>query len=166
MARSTTARRQSPAAEQQSATGIDLGWLGGTVGFHLRTAQEAAFRAFANRVGDPKARPWHFAILALIDGNPGLTQAALARSLRRDTSTLTPALDELCSRGFVVRQRVPHNRRSYALSLTSDGKKAMRELMTSAVGHERELDRLVGREARAEFIRTLQRIAAGLGSDD
>ena len=166
MARSSAARRQSPVAEQQTAAGIDLGWLGGTVGFHLRTAQEAAFRAFARRVGDPSARPWHFEILALIDGNPGLTQAALARALRRDTSSLTPALDELCSRGLVIRQRVAHNRRSYALSLTSDGKKAMRELMASAVEHERELDRLVGREIRTEFIRTLKRIAAGLAQED
>jgi DNA-binding MarR family transcriptional regulator len=155
-----------PAAGQRAPADIDLGWLGGTVGFYLRTAQEAAFHAFARRVGDARARPWRFAILALIDGNPGLTQAALARALRRDTSSLTPVLDELCNRGHVIRQRVEHNRRSYALSLSPEGKKAMRDLMVSAIDHERELDRLVGRENRAEFVRTLQRIAAGLGSDD
>jgi DNA-binding MarR family transcriptional regulator len=166
MARSSTAKRQAPATGQRAPGAVDLGWLGGTVGFHLRTAQEAAFRAFARRAGSASARPWRFAILALIDSNPGLTQVALARALRRDTSSLTSALDDLCRSGFVVRQRVEDNRRSYALTLTPDGRRAMRELMESAAEHEREMDRLVGRENRAEFIRTLQRIAAGLESDD
>ena len=50
---------------------IDLGWLGGTVGFYLRTAQEAAFPAFARIATGVDARPWRFAVLALIDANPG-----------------------------------------------------------------------------------------------
>jgi DNA-binding MarR family transcriptional regulator len=166
MARSSAARRHELVAKPQTQADIDLGWLGGTVGFYLRTAQEAAFHAFARRVGDSGARPWRFAILSLIDANPGLTQAALARALRRDTSSLTPVLDELSNRGLVTRERVAHNRRSYALNISAEGKKAMRELMASAVDHERELDRLVGREQRAEFIRTLQRIATGLASGD
>jgi DNA-binding MarR family transcriptional regulator len=102
----------------------------------------------------------------LIDGNPGLTQAALASALRRDTSSLTPVLDDLSRRGLVVRQRVEDNRRSYALTITPEGRRTMRELMEIAAEHEREVDRLVGRENRAEFIRTLQRIAAGLETDN
>jgi len=166
MVRSSAAKRREPVAKPQTENDVDLGWLGGTVGFYLRTAQEAAFHAFARRVGDSRARPWRFAILALIDANPGLSQAALARALRRDTSSLTPVLDELCDRGLVIRERVAHNRRSYALNVSPEGKKAMRDLMASAVDHERELDRLVGREHRAEFIRTLQRIATGLTPGD
>jgi DNA-binding MarR family transcriptional regulator len=165
MARSSTVKRHASASGHRAPGGIDLGWLGGTVGFYLRTAQEAAFHAFARRAGNASARPWRFAILALIDVNPGLTQAALAGALRRDTSSLTPALDDLCRRGFVIRQRVEDNRRSYSLTLTPEGRRAMRELMEAAAEHERELDRFVGRENRADFIRTLRRIAAGLASD-
>jgi DNA-binding MarR family transcriptional regulator len=165
MARSVTARRQVPATEQRAADDIDLGWLGSTVGFYLRTAQEAAFHAYAQRAGNAGAQPWRFAILSLIDVNPGLTQAALAHALRRDTSSLTPALDDLSRRGLVIRERVEDNRRSYSLTLTPQGRRAMRELMKIAAEHEREVDRLVGRDNRAEFIRTLQRIAAGLAPD-
>jgi DNA-binding MarR family transcriptional regulator len=166
MARSSAVKRRAPTIGQRTFGGVDLGWLGGTVGFHLRTAQEAAFQAFARRAGDASARPWRFAVLALIDGNPGLTQAALASALRRDTSSLTPVLDDLSRRGLVVRQRVEDNRRSYALTITPEGRRTMRELMEIAAEHEREVDRLVGRENRAEFIRTLQRIAAGLETDN
>jgi DNA-binding MarR family transcriptional regulator len=165
MGRSATARRQAPATEP-AAGDIDLGWLGSTVGFYLRTAQEAAFHAYARRAGNAAARPWRFAILALIDANPGLTQGALARALRRDTSSLTPALDDLCRRKFVIRERVEDNRRSYSLTLTPEGRRAMRELQKIAAEHEREMDRLVGRDNRAAFVRTLQRIASGMSPDD
>jgi DNA-binding MarR family transcriptional regulator len=160
------ARRKAGAAVAETEGPIKLGFLDGAVGFHLRTAHEAAFRSFLKRVGASNAYPWRFAILVLIDANPGLTQVALARATRRDTSSLTPALDELCAGGLVTRIRQARDRRSYALKLTPLGKKAMQRLKASAAAHERELDRLVGSEQRGEFIRTLQRISAGLAVDD
>ncbi len=145
---------------------IDVGWLGGTVGFHLRTAAEAAFQAYARRVDGIDASPWRFATLALIDANPGLTQGDLAAAIRRKTSSLTPVLDDLCRLGYVIRQRVARDRRSYSLTLTPAGRTVMAELMASAVAHERQLDRLVGRAERAAFIQPLQRLIAGLARDD
>jgi DNA-binding MarR family transcriptional regulator len=157
------ARKRRPATADPALPGrIALGWLGGTVGYHLRTAQEAAFNAFARRANDADARPWRFAILALIDANPGVMQGGLAAAIHRKTSTLTPALNELVRRGYVDRKRVKTDQRAYALSLTPRGRAAMRELKASAVAHEREVDRLVGPENRAAFIRILRRIADGL----
>ncbi len=160
------ARKRAAVAAPDVEAAIDLGFLGDAVGFYLRTAHEAAFRALLKRVGDSNTPPWRFAILALIDANPGLTQVALARATRRDTSSLTPALDDLCDRGLVTRIRQVHDRRSYALKLTPLGKKALRPLKAVAEAHERELDRLVGREQRAQFIQALKRIASGLEVDD
>ena len=163
--RSRTARKSAAASD--IGHDIDLGFLSDAVGFYLRTAHEAAFRAFLKRVGDSNTPPpWRMAILVLIDANPGLTQVALARATRRDTSSLTPALDDLCQRGLVTRIRQVSDRRSYALKLTPLGKKAMRQLKASAEAHERELDRLVGKEQRVQFIQTLKRIAAGLTTED
>jgi len=157
------ARKSTPVSADSALAGqINLGWLGGTVGYFLRTAQEAAFDAFARRADRAVARPWRFAILALIDANPGVTQGDLAAALRRNTSTLTPALNELVRRGYVKRKRLKTDQRAYALSLTPRGHEAMLELKASAVEHEREVDRLVGPENRAEFIRILRRIAEGL----
>src|SRR5215510_12949983 len=87
--------KTAPVHEPAAAREIDLGWLGGTVGFYLRTAQEAAFQAFARKANTADGKPWRFAVLALIDANPGLTQGDLAAALRRNTSSLTPVLDEL-----------------------------------------------------------------------
>jgi len=147
---------------QPEAREISLGWLGSTVGFHLRTAQEAAFQAFAGRARDADARPWRFAILLLIDANPDVTQGELAAAVRRNTSSLTPALGELVRLGYVVRRRSAADRRNYALRLTVKGRKAMLQLKQSAVNHEREVDRLIGPADRAALIETLQRIRDGL----
>lgn len=154
------AERDDPAAAGPGQ--VKLGWLGGTVGYYLRTAQEAAFEAFARRANGADARPWRFAILALIDANPGITQGDLAAAIRRKTSSLTPSLDQLVRQGCVIRARAQADRRAYALTLTAKGKASMQALLASAVEHERDLDRLVGRENRADFIRILRRIAEGL----
>ena len=144
---------------------IDVGWLGGTVGFYLRTAQEAAFQAFSRRANGAEARPWRFAVLALIDANPGLTQGELAAAIRRNTSSLTPVLDDLCRQGYVSRQRLESDRRTYTLTLTPKGSAARIKLMASAIEHEREVDRIVGAN-RAQFIRILKSLATALTRDE
>ena len=160
--RSATKLKSVPQQEPALAKDIDFGWLGGTVGLHLRLAQEAAFQAYARRTTGIDASPWRFAVLYLIDANPGLTQGDLAAAIRRNTSSLTPVLDDLCRLGYVVRERLLSDRRAYTLTLTPAGQAVMAELMASAVTHERELDRLVGRSNRSELLRTLKRVIAGL----
>lgn len=150
----------SPPVRQQVA----LGWLGDTVGYHLRIAQEAAFQAFARRANNADARPWLFAILALIDSNPGITQGDLAGAIGRKTSTMTPALTELVRRNYVTRKRLKADRRTYALTLTSQGHEAMLKLRAAAIEHERELDHLVGLKNRSDLVRVLKRIADGLAT--
>ena len=163
MARRSAPRLKTvPQSEPAPTKDIDFGWLGGTVGLHLRLAQEAAFQAYARRTTGIDASPWRFAVLYLIDANPGLTQGDLAAAIRRNTSSLTPVLDDLCRLGYVVRERLLSDRRSYTLTLTPAGQAVMAELMASAITHERELDRLVGRSNRTELLRTLKRVIAGL----
>ena len=161
MAKSLKARRaktEPPVAE----AALQLGPLAGFIGFHLRLAQEASFQGFARRVRDFELRPGRFAVLALIAQNPGISQTALGRAAGRDKSTLTPALNDLVRRALVKRRRPAEDRRSYALSLTPKGEKLLAELFQHARAHDRELDAIVGMEGKAEFIRTLRRIAMAL----
>src|SRR5262245_16401193 len=165
MARRSARKAKLAVAKADASKPINLGWLGGTVGFYLRTAQEAAFQAYARRANGADARPWRFAVLALIDANPGLTQGELAAAIRRNTSSLTPVLDDLCRQGYVSRQRLASDRRAYVLKLTPKGNAARLKLMASAIEHEREVDRLVG-ASRAQFIRILQGLAVALSQDE
>lgn len=103
-------------------------------------------------------------MLALIDANSGLTQGELAAALRRNTSSLTPVLDDLCRQGYVTRERLESDRRTYTLKLTPKGKAAEAKLLASAMAHERDIDRIVGVH-RAQFVRILKSLAATLAQN-
>lgn len=163
MSAKTSKKRTTSGAE--TPPHLNLGWLGGTIGFNLRIAQEASVRTYLRSVADSGTLQWRFAILALINENPGLTQAALGKAIKRDTSSLTPALDDLCNRGLVTRIRPEHDRRSYELRLTARGKTTMEQLKTKVQAHEEELDRLITKEQRTRLIETLRQIAAGISSE-
>jgi DNA-binding MarR family transcriptional regulator len=141
---------------------VRLGPLENFIGFHLRLAQEASFRAFARRVGDRRLRPSRFAIMALIAENPGITQTALSQASARDKSTLTTALDDLVARGLVLRDRAADDRRSYALTLTARGRQVLARLMTHAAAHDRHLDGLVDPAGKVALLHLLRRIIQGL----
>lgn len=162
MAKSLAKARRQKAPSAPAAEALRLGPLAGFIGFHLRLAQEASFQAFARRVRNSEMRPGRFAVLALIGQNPGMSQTALGRAAGRDKSTLTPALNDLVRRSLVKRQRVASDRRSYALSVTPRGEKLLAELLEHAREHDRGLDAIVGLKHKAEFIRTLRRIAMAL----
>jgi DNA-binding MarR family transcriptional regulator len=157
------AKVRRPKVTPPTAEPLHLGPLADFVGFHLRLAQEASFQAFARRVRDLDLRPGRFAVLALIGENPGISQTALGRVSGRDKSSLTPALDDLAGRALIHRRRVARDRRSYALSLTAKGERLLATLLTHARAHDRRLDGIVGLRNKAEFLRTLRRIAMALG---
>ncbi len=153
-----TPERASPTADAR----VHLGGLDAYLGFHLRLAQEASFHAFARRTGEAELRPGRFAILVLIDANPGISQTELGAAAGRDKSTLTPALADLERRGLLLRQRAAHDRRSNLLTLTGAGRDVLRTLSRHAAAHDAQLDALVGEESKAAFMATLRRIVCGL----
>jgi len=141
--------------------GIGYGPLAEWIGFNLRMAQEASFIAFARRARSVAGtRPGRFAVLTLINENPGISQTALGRAAGRDKSTLTPVLNDLVRRGWVRRLRNREDRRTYLLTLTPSGKKRLRRLNACARHHEHNLDRVIGSEDRTRFLAVLRRIAA------
>ena len=146
----------------EAADEVRLGPLGDLLGFHLRLAQEASFRAFAQAVGERGMRPSRFAMMVLIAQNPGVTQTALGRACGRDISTLTTALDDLVRQDLVLRRRDPADRRRYGLDLTEKGRRALTRLMRVAEQHDRRLDDLVGEANKPLLIELLRRIVSGL----
>ena len=150
-------------AERATAPGHETGFgpLEDWVGFHLRLAQSASFQAFARQASGMDLRPGRFAVLTLIGENPGISQTALSRANGRDKSTLTPALDDLERRGFILRERLASDRRSYALSLTEAGRAVLEELTRCAERHEANINRILGRD-RARFMALLKRLSSEL----
>ena len=53
-----------------------------------------------------------------------------------------------------------HDRRSYRLNVTAEGKKTLALLTRCARRHERNLDRVIGTRDRTRFLALLKKIAA------
>ena len=164
-----SATRRAPAAISgplaERSAGADepsLGVLEGFIGFHLRLAQDASFRSFAQRAGRHDLRPGRFAAMMVIHDNPGINQTALGRLIARDKSTITPLLQGLERQGLVVRRAAAKDGRSFVLTLTPDGEATLRDLLAQAREHDRKLDEIIA-DRKDEFIRLLQRIVQELG---
>jgi DNA-binding MarR family transcriptional regulator len=159
-----TIEKAEGSADRETATArgdreVDLGLLENYIGFHLRLAQNASFKAFKRHTGESDLRPGWFAILSLIGGNPGITPLALSRASGRDKSTITPVLRDLTRVHLIARKPVPGDRRSYALFLTPAGEEKLASLSKHAASHDAELDAIVG-ERKGELLALLRRIAA------
>jgi len=152
--RRVVARNRSTPIERD----IDFGPLADFVGFGLRLAQDAAFRAFARRVGDTHLKPGRFAAMLIVDCNPGLTQKDLGRAVARDKSSVTQLIQELQREGLLDRRASETDRRSRMLTLTPKGRAAVKIMLRRASEHERQLNVIVG-DRRSELMSSLRRIA-------
>ena len=133
--------------------------LDGVIPYQLRRAQEASFNAFARRVGDSHIWPGWYAILVIIDDNPGINHTALSSALGRDKSTLTASLRELGRLNMIERTPDPADGRSFHLYLTEHGKEHLNKLRSHARLHERLVDEIVGSENKRVLIEILRDLA-------
>ena len=161
-------RKIARAAERPARYGparngeVRLGVLADWIGFHLRLAQDASFRAFAKHSGQPHLKPGRFAAMMVIHNNPGITQVALGRAISRDKSTVTPLVQELHRHGLVRRSPSAVDRRSITLTLTRAGEAALADLLVHARAHDRRLDGIVGKRKTA-LVALLRKITDRLG---
>jgi DNA-binding MarR family transcriptional regulator len=80
--------------------------------------------------------PGQFAILLLVEHNPGLTQQSLSDGIRVEKSTLVVRLHRLEERGLLRRIRSDNDRRSNVLQVTAEGKKCLRTMLAFVRQHE------------------------------
>lgn len=118
---------------------IDFGLLPGLLGYQVRQAQIAIFRDFTATLADDGMTPTLFGSLVLIEANPGLRQADLARALQLDRSTVVTVIDTLEKRGLVARRRAADDRRSNAVTLTASGSRLLSRLKPRVADHEARL---------------------------
>jgi DNA-binding MarR family transcriptional regulator len=143
---------------ERAEPAIEHGVLTGLVGFHLRQAQIAVFRDFAATMGALDVSPGLFAVLVLVEANPGLSQSELARAVHLDRSSVVAVVDKLERRGLVERHAVATDRRSNALRLTAGGAALLKTLKRRVASHEKRLARDLDARERATLVALLQRI--------
>ncbi len=105
--------------------------LRGFIGYHMKRAFNV-LQADLNRVLKPHGlRMVTYSALVMIVENPGLRQSQLADALAIERPNLVVLLDELEDAGLITRDKVPTDRRAYALNPTLKGLK-LAEAATAA----------------------------------
>ncbi len=134
---------------------LNFGSLMDMVGVELRHSQIAAEKAFVSVAGK-QILPGHFTLLMLIRDNPGQNQTTLANAVHLDRSSMVPIIDDCESKGWLERSAFDGDRRAYAISLTSKGKRLLATLEKRVDVLEQRIGDGLGKENRALLISLLR----------
>jgi DNA-binding MarR family transcriptional regulator len=96
--------------------------LGDYTGFLMNWCAARSRGAFAEALEDLGLKSQQFAVLSVMDAEPGLTQQALVKATGVDPSSMVQLLDGLEQAGWAQRRPHPTDRRKRAVYLTEDGR--------------------------------------------
>lgn len=129
----------APVAKVMQAQSVSDATLRGFIGYHMKRAM-AVLQADLNRVLKPFGlRMVTYSALVMVVDNPGLRQAQLADALAIERPNLVVILDELEEAGLITRDKVPSDRRAYALNPTVKGRKLAQQATAANRADERRL---------------------------
>ncbi len=151
-------QKPRPTKPAKKPNPLHRGILDKLLGYHLRRAQAAVFADFMRTMADDGITPGQFGVLVLIDGNPGLNQSALARTLGIERSTMVAVIDGLEARKLVARRGSTADRRAKVLALTRQGKALLAKVTPKVGAHEQRIAADLDAEESAALIALLKRI--------
>lgn len=128
------------------------------IGYAMRRAQLKVFQHLVNRLAAHDLRPAQFSAMAIIDQNPGLMQADLARALAIEPPQLVPLLNKLESRALAVRVRCKPDKRSYGIFLSKTGEQLLKELKQVAVESDIESTSALTDAERDSLLQLLRKV--------
>lgn len=152
-------RRKIAESALHPVDGVNYGMLPKQVGFWVRRAQLAVMRSYEEHTRPLDLRPVETAAILLIEGNPDISQIALAAALGSDQSTMVGISTRLEKRGLIERRRAPEDRRYQLISLTSAGERMADDIREALSAHDRSLTRNMNIDQRKQLIGLLRELA-------
>ncbi|AKF51274.1 MarR family transcriptional regulator [Pseudomonas syringae pv. aptata] len=128
------------------------------IGYAMRRAQLKLFQNLIGRLSTHDLRPAQFSALAIIEQNPGLMQADLAKALAIEPPQVVPLLNKLEERALAVRVRCKPDKRSYGIFLSKSGETLLRELKQIAVDSDLESTAALDQKERQDLLRLLKKV--------
>jgi DNA-binding MarR family transcriptional regulator len=147
-----------PAPALRLDPGAGIGRYEGYVGFRLRRIQNHLSRSFAEASAPYRLRVGAMSALAIIEANPGISQAKVGRQISMDASGVVTLVDELVERGWISRRRAPDDRRRSALYLEPLGERILGELFAILDRTEHAVLQALSSSELLMLSRTLDRI--------
>ena len=125
-------------------------------GHLIRRAQQIAVSIFHSTFGY-KVTPVQYAVLRVLQDNPGIDQVTLARLCALDTSTAANLAVRLEQRGLVKRKVPVNSKRFRLLQLTPRGLALVTQLNPSGRLVTRRLMQALNKEEQKVFLRLLKK---------
>lgn len=152
------------AVQEAAAQPLDQSLLLSLVGYNCRRAYLTIIPRFDERMEKYQLRAVDFTVLSLLSANPNITQKRLSKAVNVSPPNLAILLDRLETRGLVMRQRNPLDKRSQTLVLTSEGAKLCAKAEKTVTELELEATSMLSDKERALLVQLLQKIF--LADDD
>jgi DNA-binding MarR family transcriptional regulator len=133
--------------------------LGDYTGFLMNWCAVRSRGAFARELDALGLRPPQFAVLSVIDAEPGLTQQALVSATDIDPSTMVQMLDGLEAAGWAERRPHESDRRKRSIHLTADGAAILNRARASATKVGEEAFAPLSRDEREQLHGLLRKLA-------
>lgn len=99
-----------------------------------------------------------YTALVLVMDNPRLSQSQLADAMDVERPNLVVIVDELEQRELIVRERVPTDRRTYALKITLKGRQLCEAAIQAVEEHEQRLLHGLDEEEQTKVIELMMLI--------
>jgi DNA-binding MarR family transcriptional regulator len=128
------------------------------VGYNCRRSYLAIMPLFEKRMGKLALRGVDFSVLSLLKANPNITQKRLSQAINVSPPNLAILLDRLETRGLLLRQRNPLDKRSQTLILTAEGLRLCAEAEQTVSDLETEATSMLTGRERTQLLRLLQKI--------
>jgi DNA-binding MarR family transcriptional regulator len=141
------------------AGAVKLTPLSGYMGYALRRAQSVIFADFNHTLRGLNLRPGQFAVLVLIDQNPGASQSSVSAALGIQKANFVATIADLEARGLVKRRKSDLDGRTYSLGLTSRGRTLLQHAAELQSLHEQRVIAHIGFEGRDQLLKLLERLA-------
>ena len=151
-----------PVVQTDAPTSVELGRLENNLGYRLRGAQLRIFGAVSEVANAHDLSPSQFAVLLLIEANPGIKQIELAEVLELDRSSVMRLVDRCEAAKLVRRGSSKMDRRIAPPVLTARGRTLLEKLEPEVARKEAAASGLT-RAERSTLARLLKRIATAPG---
>jgi len=126
----------------------------------MRRCEQFYADLYAREPGARELTRPQFTVLSALETNEDVSQTALVEMTGVDRSTLAEMVRRLLERGHITKKRTEDDLRAYAVSITPQGRKALRGARTAADRAERQMLEALPAPERAKFVKSLAVIAA------
>ncbi|OVZ60745.1 hypothetical protein CDO44_08460 [Pigmentiphaga sp. NML080357] len=138
---------------------LDQTFLLGLVGHSARLASSSIRPYFTERMEAYDLRQAEFAVLSLLDANPGISQKRLADAINVSPPNMATVLGRLLERGLIRRERHAADQRTQVLRLTAAGERLYRQAEITVTELEREATSMLTETERRELLRLLRKVS-------